>query len=102
MTFQEITASELNQKLNSQQDLQIVDVREDYEFEDNNIGGINIPMAEVLGRFEELKKYSEIIFCCASGKRSATVAMHIKKKLPNHIIYSLQGGIQSIAVHEKN
>lgn len=102
MMYQEITAKELNQKLDSHQNIQIIDVREDYEFDDHNIGGINIPMAEVLGRFEELKKYTEILFCCASGKRSATVAMHIKKKLPNHTIYSLQGGIQSIAVHEKN
>jgi adenylyltransferase/sulfurtransferase len=102
MRFLEINAQELESKLNSSTRLFLVDVRENYEFEDFNIGGVNIPMSEVMGRIDELKQHTEIILCCASGKRSGTVAYHLTKRLPSNKVYSLAGGLENFQLqHEQ-
>ena len=53
-----------------EQNCLLVDVREEYEFEDENIGGLNIPLAEVLTELEKIQSSPTIIFLCRSGKRS--------------------------------
>lgn len=98
MNYHERSAEELKTKL-GQKDHLLIDVREEYEYEDANIGGINIPLSYVLGRIEELKRYSEITVCCASGKRSAAMAMHLANRLESQKIYSLKGGIESYLKH---
>ena len=49
----------------------IIDVRTPEEFMGGHVSGsINIPLGEIPRRIEELKQYSDIILCCASGARS--------------------------------
>ena len=49
----------------------IVDVRTEEEFSEGNVkGSINIPLHEVVGRVEELKKIQPLVLCCLSGNRS--------------------------------
>ena len=98
MKYHELSAEELKNKMAEKGHL-LLDVREEYEYEDNNIGGINMPLSSVLGRIEELKRYPEITICCASGKRSAAMAVHLAKKLESHKINSLKGGIESYLTH---
>ncbi len=95
MKFIEITIEEFKAK-QANKDLFLVDVREEYEFEDHNKGGINIPMGEILSRTEELKGHDEIYLCCASGKRSKTTAYHLCDRLDKVTIYSIQGGIKEL------
>ncbi len=87
-----ITAIELKAKINSS-DIQIIDIREDYEFEDNNIGGINIPMEDVLNSLNQIETSKQVIICCRTGKRSAAMIHTIERKLKLHNIYSLEGGV---------
>ena len=93
MPFIEITAAELKDKINTEPNLFIIDVRDEFEFEDNNIGGINIPMRQVLAKAEEFSNHKEIYLCCKSGKRSKTVAYHLSQTLLNVKLYTLTGGI---------
>lgn len=93
MKFIEINKEEFKAKQENQE-LFIIDVREEYEFEESNIGGINIPMAQVLSRTAEFDNQNEIYLCCASGKRSKTVAYHLAEQLADTTIYSLNGGIK--------
>lgn len=92
MNFKEINAEEFKAK-KANSNFFLIDVREDYEFEEANIGGVNIPMGEILSRASELESKTEICLCCASGKRSKTVAYHLALSLENTKIYSLCGGI---------
>lgn len=92
MSFLEITPAELKKKKEAGK-LFLVDVREEYEFEEQNLGGVNIPMPIILSEVAQLEGKSEIVLCCASGKRSKAVAFHLVKQLPNCKIYSLQGGL---------
>ena len=73
----------------------LIDVREEYEHEDENLGGRNIPMGEVLSKVDELTHFSHIYLYCKSGKRSKAIAYNLAKELDRSSIYSCQGGIQA-------
>ena len=91
----QITPSELKQRLDSGDDLFILDVREPIEWDISNLsrlGAVLIPQGQVLERMGELDTAAEIIVHCRSGVRSANVIRELKrhgfKKLLN-----LDGGI---------
>lgn len=90
-----ITPQELKERLDNKEDFQLIDVREDYQFDDYNLGGINIPLAQVFSSIEKIATDKPVIFCCNSGKKSAAVIHTLKRKLNLNIenVYSLQGGI---------
>lgn len=95
MSFKEIPVAKFKQSFEAAKNAILIDVREDYEFEDQNIGGVNVPMAEVLGRSDEFLNFDEIYLCCKSGKRSKTVAHHLSQLLEDAKVYSLDGGLDS-------
>ena len=67
-----ITAQELQHKLNNKEKLKIVDVREPFEFGSGHIkGAINIPLGKINELTEkQLKKDEPIVLVCRSGNRS--------------------------------
>ncbi|MEP6794303.1 MAG: hypothetical protein ABJB16_08260 [Saprospiraceae bacterium] len=52
--MKEITATELNSRIKKGEEIILIDVREPYENEEFNIGGINIPLAEIPENIERL------------------------------------------------
>lgn len=52
----------------------LIDVREAYEFEEQNIGGINIPLYELQAQIAHLPKVKRIVLCCETGHRSNIAA----------------------------
>lgn len=88
-----ITNQQLKAKKDNNEDFQLIDVREDYEFEDYNIGGINIPLDTVLNSIHIIEKNKPVIFCCKTGKRSKAITLAIAKKINLTNIYSLVGGV---------
>jgi molybdopterin/thiamine biosynthesis adenylyltransferase/rhodanese-related sulfurtransferase len=89
----EITMNELNRWLNGSADeIYLVDVRETYEFEDYNIGGINIPLYELKEHVDELPEDKKIVFCCRTGQRSK-MAIQLLKPLYKGEMYSLKNGV---------
>ncbi len=53
----------------------IVDVRTPSEFMSGHVeGSINIPLQELPGRVDEIRKLGKVILCCASGIRSMQAA----------------------------
>jgi len=90
---QEITMDQLNSWLNETADeIYLVDVREMYEFEDYNIGGINIPLYELKEHIDELPQDRKLIFCCQTGQRSK-MAIQLLKPLYKGEMYSLKNGV---------
>jgi molybdopterin/thiamine biosynthesis adenylyltransferase/rhodanese-related sulfurtransferase len=89
----EITMDQLNSWLKESADeIYLVDVRETYEFEDYNIGGINIPLYELKDHIEELPLDKKMIFCCQTGQRSK-MAIQLLKSLYKGEMYSLKNGV---------
>jgi rhodanese-related sulfurtransferase len=68
----DITCEELKQRIDAGEKLNIVDVREPYEYEEFNIGGQLIPLGEIPGNLDALAnlKNEELIVHCRSGARS--------------------------------
>lgn len=68
----DITVEELKERLEKGEDLNFYDVREEHEFEEDNLGAILIPLAELPDHLDELEplKDEEIIIHCRSGARS--------------------------------
>jgi len=58
----------------------IVDVRTPGEFMGGHVAGsINIPLNEIPGRIDELKKMGPLVLCCASGGRSGQATQFLKQ-----------------------
>jgi rhodanese-related sulfurtransferase len=90
--MKEITAEELKKLKDSGEDFQLIDVREEYEYEEMNLGGTLIPMGEISSRTEEVARDKKVVIHCRSGKRSAAViAMLERDGFAN--LYNLKGGI---------
>lgn len=88
----EISAQELKQKIASKEKFQLIDVREFYENDLNNIGGELIPMNEIEENLDKLKRDVPIVFYCQNGSRSKTVVnLLLKKGFQN--IFSLTKGL---------
>ncbi|GAB3830888.1 hypothetical protein GCM10028895_47520 [Pontibacter rugosus] len=71
----DITAEELKERLNKGETPVIIDVREDWEYQETSIPGAqNIPLGTLPQRVEDLDelKEQEVIVQCRSGARSAS------------------------------
>src|SRR3978361_437778 len=78
MTMQEITVQELKEKRDSGEDFQLIDVREDFEYEMSNLGGVSIPLGGILIEADKIDKTKPVVVMCRSGKRSAAAIMQLE------------------------
>jgi rhodanese-related sulfurtransferase len=78
----DITIEELNERLTNKETLNIIDVREEYEFDEFNIGAQLIPLGELPDRLDEIKadKDAEIILHCRSGARSGRAVAYLESE----------------------
>lgn len=90
---QEITVRELKQWLDEKRPFRLVDVREPYEFEIVNLGGVLIPKATALDHLDQFPGNETVIVHCRSGKRSQDVIDAIKGKTGQTNLINLKGGI---------
>lgn len=66
-----ITADEVLQKMNANETLHIIDVREKIEVNGGKIpGAIHIPLQSLMSKLDTLDKSVEYILVCRSGNRS--------------------------------
>lgn len=73
----------------------ILDIRERYEYEFVNIQSINIPMAEVCSRLQELPKDKPVVLMCKSGNRASALANLLIVDYNFSNIFIMEGGITS-------
>lgn len=80
--MQDIDAKELNERLLKGENLHILDVREKWEYEEENLNGKLIPLAELPHRLAEIEdwKEKEIIVHCRSGARSENAKKFLQSK----------------------
>jgi rhodanese-related sulfurtransferase len=73
-----IQVAELNQKLQNGEKVHLVDVRESFEHDEFNIGGILLPLGDIrMGDTEKIDhlKDEEVYLYCRSGNRSGQAAL---------------------------
>ncbi len=90
-----ISITELSQKIDNKENVNLLDVREPAEREEFHIGGIFLPLGNILSMqieiLEDLKE-AEIICYCRSGKRSLQAAMMLEN-LGFRNVKNLEGGM---------
>jgi rhodanese-related sulfurtransferase len=80
----------------NRQELQIVDVREPYEWEAGRIeGAVHIPLAEVMAGAERGRVESErpVVVVCKTGNRSELAAMLLRAR--GYDAHNLEGGMEA-------
>lgn len=92
--LEEITATELKQRLDNGQDLQLIDVRETFEYDIARIPGTKlIPLGQVVARMNEIDPSRDTVLHCKAGVRSAKAIAALKQAgFPGRLI-NLKGGI---------
>ena len=91
--MKEVTPAELKTLKDTNANFQLIDVREQYEFDEANLNGELIPMGEVLDNVEKISKEKQVVIHCRSGKRSATVISALESEHGFTNLYNLKGGI---------
>ena len=90
----EISATELKQRLDRGDDIQIVDVREPNEVAVASLpGSIHIPLAQVLNRMSEIDPTRETVVHCKMGGRSARAIDALSRSGFTGKLLNLRGGI---------
>ncbi|MCR6110091.1 sulfurtransferase TusA family protein [Bacillus sp. A301a_S52] len=76
-----ITNEELKVKLEKNEDIVLLDVREEAEYLFNHIpGALSIPLGELEDRLHELDKESQIFIVCRTGSRSDLASQKLTEK----------------------
>jgi sulfur-carrier protein adenylyltransferase/sulfurtransferase len=92
--MEEITATELKQRLDNGDDIQIIDVREDNEVALGRIpNSVHIRLAEVLNRMDEIDPNRETVVHCKMGGRSARAIEALQRSGFKGKLINLKGGI---------
>lgn len=87
-----ITKPELKGWIKAEKEFQLIDVREEWEHEAYNIGGILIPMGELMSRKGEIRIDRDVVIYCEKGIRS-TIAIQRLESLGYNNLINLQGGM---------
>ena len=92
--MQEITATELKQRLENGEDIQLIDVRQPDEYDFARIEGAKlIPLGDVMRRMNEIDDSRETIIHCKMGGRSAKAIEFLQKAGYKGDLKNLKGGI---------
>lgn len=90
-----ISAHDLKKKLEKDEEILLIDVREPFENKEYNIGGALIPMNSVFENLSSIPKDKPVIIYCAKGIRSAIVIQRLEEKFGYTNLINLSGGIYS-------
>lgn len=90
----EITATELKQRMDNGDDIQLIDVREADEVAIATIpGAVHIPLGQVMARAAEIDPTRETVVHCKMGGRSAKAIEALKRSGFAGNLINLKGGI---------
>ncbi len=96
-SFKEISVKELNEWQISGEKFQLIDVREEFEYEISNMGGELIPLDEIENNIEKIAKDVKVVVHCRSGQRSEEAIKVLEKKFDFRNLYNLRGGLLAYA-----
>lgn len=93
--MKEITVQELKAKIDNKEDFQLIDVREELEYDICNLNGELIPMGTILDQADRISKDKPVIVHCKAGGRSAAVVNELERRFGYTNLYNLKGGISA-------
>jgi adenylyltransferase/sulfurtransferase len=94
MAVPEIRVEESKRRLDEGENLFLLDVRDESEFDISNIGGLLIPLPELAKRVNELDVHQKIVTICKMGPRGAK-AVQLLHNAGFEQVWNLTGGIHA-------
>lgn len=92
--MKEITVTELKEKIDAGENVQLIDVRQPDEFAFAKIDSARlIPLGEIIKRKDEIDTTLDTVVFCRSGARSAKAIQNLQKKGFQGNLINLIGGI---------
>lgn len=88
-----ITAKEYNEWVATGKAHQLIDVREQDEYDQVNMGGLLIPLGMIAAESDQVKTDVPVVVHCRSGKRSQMAIMLLERDHGLDNLYNLEGGI---------
>ena len=94
----EISPEDLHRRLQAGDDLQLVDVREEMEFDYCHLpGSLLLPLAELPRRAAEIRAEGPVVLICHHGVRSAQALSYLRQRLGRANLLNLRGGVAAWA-----
>ena len=90
----QVTAKELKQWIDEGKDFVLVDIREDWEREAFNFGGIHIPMGSLIASLDEIPKDKDTVIYCEKGVRSVIAVQRLEASGFENL-HNLSGGVKA-------
>ena len=91
--MKELSPAELKARLDNCEPMELIDVREPVETEICNIGGTNIPLANIPDACETLSREIPTVFYCRSGQRAGKTVGFLEAEYGFTNLYNLRGGL---------
>ena len=92
-TVKEISAAEVKRLLGEGTKIQIIDVREPFEYEMGNIGGVNIPLSIIEKKAGQIEKETTVVMLCKSGQRSTQAIRQLQQHHGFNNLLNMKGGL---------
>ena len=95
----EISPEDLHCRLRAGEDLQLIDVREDMEFDYCHLpGSLLLPLDELPRRAAEIRTEGPVVVICHHGVRSAHALGYLRQRLGLTNVLNLRGGVDAWAL----
>lgn len=80
--MEDITVKDLQTRIEKGEKFNFLDVREEWEYEEDNLGAQNIPLGELPMRLSEIESWKdeEVVVHCRSGARSGNAKKFLEGK----------------------
>ena len=95
-----INTKEFKNLLKKDNDFQIIDIREPYEYEDGALTNENIPLDKMMSSLNKIHKDRPVIIYCQSGKRASAIIYMLEKEYKLENLYNLVGGYNAVMEEE--
>ena len=90
-----ITVIKLSELLHTKENFQLIDTREPYEHAEFNLGGILIPLGDIIKNIEQIEKEKPVVLYCRHGIRSQIAIQRLQEKFPFKNLVNLIGGTEA-------
>ena len=90
-----ITVIKLSELLLTKENFQLIDTREPHEHAEFNLGGILIPLGDIIKNIEQIEKERPVVLYCRHGIRSQIAIQRLQEKFPFKNLINLIGGTEA-------
>ena len=90
----QITPQQLKDWKEKEKDFVLIDIREGWERAAYSIGGIHIPMGEIMSRLNDIPKDKDVVLYCEKGVRSVISIQRLESHGFQNL-FNLNGGLNA-------